>query len=134
MIHHVTLEVDKKQITWELQFWAFLGFNPTGLRRRSRKQPPIHWLVCGDESHAIELLPVDDPQTWGRGHLCYEIDQRRAQILAVHAAGLPMVKIERASDFFGNERRFLHSPSGHVVEVIYCNAVSIKAGPPLEEE
>lgn len=131
MIHHVTYEIDKAKVAQELAFWSCLGFNPTGLRRRSRKQPPIHWILCGDEGHAIELLPVEKPATWGLGHVCYALDQREWEIAWKQVKNFE-IEHEVASNHFGHRRLFLHSPSGHPVEVIQ-GRVSLKAGPPLEE-
>lgn len=131
MIHHVTIEVSKRWITQELEFWSLLGFNPTGLRRLSRKQPPIHWLVCGDESHAVELLPVDEPSNQGLGHLCYELDERRWHIMCFGLGGSCHVRAEKAKPHFCQQRVFLHSLSGTTVEVL-LGRPSIKAGPPIE--
>jgi hypothetical protein len=131
MIHHITYEVNKIYLTQELDFWNLLGFTPTGLRRRTRKQPPIHWLVAGDESHAIELLPVEEPVVQGKGHVCYCLDQRRWEILAFGLGRLRW-EVEQTTAFFGHKRVFLHSPSGHVVELMLGDATT-KAGPPLEE-
>lgn len=133
MIHHITYEVDKRLLSQELDLWSILGFNPTGLRRRTRKQPPIHWLVCGDENTAVELLPVDKRPHQGLGHVSFTLDLRRWQIVTIGLERLTWMWAEDASDYFGNKRMFLHSPSGYKVELILGNP-PIKAGPPLEEE
>jgi hypothetical protein len=133
MIHHLTYEVDKTLIAQEERFWGLLGFTHTGLRRRSRKQPPIHWLVCGDEGHAVELLPVGYRPPQSLGHVAYELDQRRWEIMALGLGGSMDIKYEEASPHFGQKRAFLHSPSGIVVEILLGRA-SVKAGPPLEEK
>jgi hypothetical protein len=132
MIHHVTFEVSKGCITKELEFWSLLGFNPTGLRRRTRKQPPIHWLICGDETFAVELIPVDvgplPDDSQGVGHLCLELGARRWEI-----ASLGMRRFTHRFDPHPDWKHhaFTTSPSGHVVEIC-AFANSIKSGPPLE--
>lgn len=131
MIHHLTFEIDKKLLTEELEFWSLLGFAPTGLRRRSRKQPPIHWLVGGDHGHAVELLPVDVPRVSHLGHVAFAVPQRRWQIATQRAAQLGIYR-ERCDHFDFGQHCYLKSPSGHMVE-LFTNNKALKAGPPLEE-
>lgn len=134
MIHHVTYEIDKKLIAEELQFWSMLGFNPTGLRRRSRKQPPIHWLVSGDETHAVELIPVrlgDDPRPpQGLGHVAFSVSAREWEIVLIKARQGANFEIKT---YPKGIHGFFESPTGHMVEV-FPYYYAIKAGPPLEEK
>jgi hypothetical protein len=134
MIHHVSYEIYKGLFVQELEFWSMLGFNPCcfGPRRRTRKQTIIHWLTSGDESHAVELLPVEDPAIQEVGHLCYVLDQRTWENVHNRHTRFAYGCMEWASDYFGNKRRFLHSPSGNAIEIL-SGAPSLKAGPPLEE-
>lgn len=132
MIHHLAFEVDKKKIAEELSFWACFGYHPTGLRRRSRKQPPIHWLVCGDEGHAVELLPADEPRLWGLGHVCLSLDQRRWEIAIRELARYFPDTVEPGIPRFNVQCNFAFSPTGHVVEFMQSMTCSIKAGPALQ--
>lgn len=116
----------------ELSFWACFGYHPTGLRRRTRKQPVIHWLVCGDETHAVELLPVDMPSPKGLAHVCLSLGQRRWEI-ATAELGRFDFKFEFAAKHFGCFRLFAEAPSGYNVEALLTEHNQIKAGPPLEE-
>lgn len=131
MIHHVSYEVFNNLTAQELSFWSCFGFHPTGLRRRSRKQAPIHWLVCGDEAHAVELLPVDEPSPQGLTHVAYVLPQRRWEIATKEFERFG-VDIEPAQPHLGHERFTVQAPSGYHVEILK-GSPSLKAGPPLTE-
>lgn len=133
MIHHLAFEIDKNKIPEELSFWACLGYHPTGLRRRTRKQPPIHWLVCGDENHAIELLPVENPSPQGLAHVCLSLDRRRWEIATAELQTMHPLPIEYGESHHGAPRFFVKSPSGYYIEGIQTTCNQLKAGPPLQE-
>lgn len=132
MIHHITYEVEKSKLADEKLFWSCLGWTETGLRRRSRKQPPIQWLVNGDEDFAIELIPVGQlhrPFPPDLGHICLSMGQRRWQI-ARDQARLFHFLCEEHPEW--GSHAFFHSPQGYIVEAAEA-LKSIKSGPPLEE-
>lgn len=133
-LHHVTYEINKSLLVRELEFWSLLGFAPTGLRRRSRKQPPIHWLIGGDHDHAVELLPVSEPHILGLGHIALVVPERRWYIAGVMAEryGHQYEVCSAGQHFDFGLHAFFHSPSGHVVE-LFTYKKGLKSGPPLEE-
>lgn len=136
MIHHVTYEVDKRLIAQELDFWAIVGFAPAafGPRRRSRRQPVIHWLIGGDHGHAIELLPVETPRVWHLGHVALSVPQRRWEITTDGLERCGFL-VEDASDKYGGkfgQHAYAKSPTGHVIE-LFTNRMALKWGPPLED-
>lgn len=130
MIQHVAYEIDRDKVAEELLFWSMLGFNPTGLRRLSRKQPPIHWLVCGDESHAVELLPVDRAAIQGLSHVAYAVSQRQWEITLIKARQGANFQIKT---YEKGLHGFFEAPSGYCVELI-TYYWPVKAGPPLLQE
>lgn len=125
-LHHITFEVEKTLIADEERFWGLLGFQPTGLRRRSRKQPPIHWLVSS-EGTAIELIPTI-PRV-DLAHICFVDGNFDLTIRKLFEFS---IRFDEASAYFGFKRAFVHSPGGHTIELL-SGSPSIKAGPPLEE-
>lgn len=134
-LHHLTYEVDEKQLVQELEFWAAVGFCPCafGPRRRSRKQPIIHWLTGGDFPWAIELLPVATPYVQQLGHVCFVVSERRLEVAAKTGEDFGY-KVEREGEGYPNlgKQVFMHSPTGHTVELI-TNKRALKCGPPLQE-
>jgi hypothetical protein len=129
LIHHLTFDVQKHLLVKEIEFWSCLGWNPTGLRRRTRKQPPINWLVCGGEKTAIELIAVDAAMIQGVGHTCIELGQRRYEITTQMLARF---QHEFQPHHSWKEHGFALSPTGHTIEIA-ANLQGPKAGPPLEE-
>lgn len=129
MIHHLTFDVQSQLMTREIEFWSCLGWTPTGLRRRTRKQPPIHWLLSHGESAAVELIAIDRPAIQAVGHVCVELGQRRWEIATQHLA---QFQHEYQAHDSWKDHGFAMSPTGHVIEIA-ANLKSIKAGPPLEE-
>jgi hypothetical protein len=133
MMHHLTYEIDERLITQELEFWSAIGFTPYGSRRRKRGNPPFYfyWCIGGDHGHAIELLPVSEPHLWGLGHVAYCVPLRRWEI-ALKAAARWAIRCELNPQYYDfGLHAFLHSPSGHVVEM-FTNQRALKAGPSLE--
>jgi catechol 2,3-dioxygenase-like lactoylglutathione lyase family enzyme len=111
-LQHVSLETRPADVGAEVAFWALLGF--------SRVEPPgtlgeiATWVQSG--STQIHLLHADDPVRPPRGHVAVVAPAPfEATISALEAAGHAT---EPRTQHWGAARSYVHSPSGHLVEVM----------------
>jgi catechol 2,3-dioxygenase-like lactoylglutathione lyase family enzyme len=115
-IHHVALPTRLQDVEAEVAFWALLGFSvvepPASLRERAT------WVQAPDATQ-IHLLYTDEPVARG-GHVAITAPAFEATITALEAAGhTPQPR----TPHWGAARADVHTPSGHVVELM--------AAPPL---
>jgi catechol 2,3-dioxygenase-like lactoylglutathione lyase family enzyme len=110
-LQHVTLETRRADIEAELAFWALLGFDevqpPTGLRG-------VATWVARDGTQ-IHLLYDDDPVVMPRGHVAVVASDYEAAVGRLGDAGFAVRPTE---EHWGAPRAFVHTPAGHVVEVM----------------
>jgi len=110
-LHHVSLEVTREQVPAELEFWAILGFEqvePPGTLSRVAA-----W--AQRDGTQIHLLFADDPVVPPQGHAAVVAEDWDATIAALRAAGRDP---EERTRHWGAARAFVHTPAGHVVEVM----------------
>jgi catechol 2,3-dioxygenase-like lactoylglutathione lyase family enzyme len=110
-LQHVSLETRPGDAEAEVRFWALLGFarvEPPGtLRERST------WLQSG--ATQIHLLYADDPIVPPRGHVAVVCPDYAETLDALGKAG---VEIDERARHWGAPRCYVHSPAGHLVEVM----------------
>jgi hypothetical protein len=126
MIHHVTIEADKRLIAKEREFWNILGFS-RNLSIVKRNEPD--WLYRPGTKQAIHLHWTGDPAVPEFG--CLALVQtdfdRTVRILRSfgHEVDCDIL------DFWGHPRAYTACPTGHNVELL-AGAPSIQAGMPRE--
>jgi catechol 2,3-dioxygenase-like lactoylglutathione lyase family enzyme len=110
-LQHVSLETRRADVDAELAFWALLGFDevrpPEGLVGVAT------WVAR--EGTQIHLLHADDPVVMPEGHVAVVADDYDAAVGRLHAAGF---EVRPAREHWGAARGFVHTPAGHVVEVM----------------
>ena len=110
-LHHVSLEVTRDQVPAEIEFWAILGFEQV--------EPPgelgglAAWVQR--DGTQIHLLFADDPVVPPKGHAAVVAEDWDAAIAALEDAGHDPEERKR---HWGAPRAFVHTPAGHVVEVM----------------
>jgi catechol 2,3-dioxygenase-like lactoylglutathione lyase family enzyme len=109
-IHHVALPTRLQDVEAEVAFWALLGFSvvqpPPSLRERTT------WVQAADGTQ-IHLLHADEAQT--AGHLAIVAPAFDTTLAVLSAAGHPS---EPRTPHWGAPRAYVHSPSGHLVELM----------------
>lgn len=109
-IHHVALPIRLDDVEAEVAFWALLGFlvvePPPSLRERAT------WLQAPDATQ-IHLLYADEVQT--AGHVAIVAPAFDATLVALSAAGH---QPEPRTPHWGAPRAYVHSPSGHLIELM----------------
>jgi catechol 2,3-dioxygenase-like lactoylglutathione lyase family enzyme len=110
-LQHVSLETRRADVDAELAFWALLGF--------AEVRPPeglvgvASWVArAGTQIH---LLYADEPVVMPEGHVAVVADDYDAAVARLRNAGF---KIRAAREHWGAARGFVHTPAGHVVEVM----------------
>jgi catechol 2,3-dioxygenase-like lactoylglutathione lyase family enzyme len=110
-LQHVSLEVQRDDVPAELRFWALLGFaavEPPGtLGERSA------WAQRGNTQ--IHLVFTDTPAVPSSGHTAVVAEDYEATLAALGDAGH---RAEERARHWGAARAFVHSPAGHLVEVM----------------
>jgi catechol 2,3-dioxygenase-like lactoylglutathione lyase family enzyme len=110
-LQHVSVEVRRETVPAELEFWALLGFG--------RVEPPgtlgeiAAWVQRG--ATQIHLLFSDDPVVPPGGHAAVVAEDFEGTVAALRAAGFDPEEHER---HWGAARAFVHSPGGHLVELM----------------
>ncbi len=111
MIHHVSLELRPAQVEAEVAFWALLGFDevtpPGVLAERAR------WVQR--DGVQVHLVYKDAPAIPSDGHLAVAVDDYDAVVARLRAAGHEAAP---RTEHFGSPRTQVHSPAGHLVEVM----------------
>lgn len=110
-LQHVSVEVTRDQVPGELEFWALLDFeqvDPPGTLSEVAA-----WVQR--DGTQIHLLFADEPVVPPQGHVAVVAEDWDAAIAALRDAGLE--PRERARHW-GAARAFVHTPAGHVVEVM----------------
>jgi catechol 2,3-dioxygenase-like lactoylglutathione lyase family enzyme len=110
-LQHVSLEVRRETVPAELEFWALLGFGrvePSGTLGEIAT-----WLQQG--ATQIHLLFSDDPVVPPGGHAAVVAEDFEVTVAALRAAGFDPEEHER---HWGAARAFVHSPTGHRVELM----------------
>jgi catechol 2,3-dioxygenase-like lactoylglutathione lyase family enzyme len=110
-LQHVSLEIRQGDVPAELRFWALLGFEPVAapgdLAARST------WVQSG--ARQIHLLYTETPVIPPQGHVAVVCPNYAETLAALSAAG---VVIDERARHWGEPRCYVHSPSGHLVEVM----------------
>jgi catechol 2,3-dioxygenase-like lactoylglutathione lyase family enzyme len=110
-LQHVSLEVTREQVPDELAFWAILGFE--------RVEPPgtLSQVAAWTQRDGtqIHLLFADDPVVPPQGHTAVVAEDWDATIATLREAGRDP---EERTRHWGAARAFVHTPAGHVVEVM----------------
>ena len=110
-LQHVSLEVRRDDAPGELRFWALLGFGEV--------EPPgtlagvASWVQRGGTQ--IHLLFDDEPVVPPGGHAAIVVDDFDATVAALRGAGFDPREHER---HWGAARAFVHTPAGHLVELM----------------
>ena len=110
-LQHVSLEVRRDDVPGELRFWRLLGFEevaPAGTLAEVAA-----WTQRG--ATQIHLLFSDDPVIPPSGHSAVVAEDFEATIAALRDAGFTP---EERTRHWGAARAFVHTPAGHVVEVM----------------
>jgi catechol 2,3-dioxygenase-like lactoylglutathione lyase family enzyme len=110
-LQHVSLEVTREQVPAELEFWGLLGFAPV--------EPPgtlsevAAWVQR--DGTQIHLLFADEPVVAPQGHTAVVAEDWDAAIARLRDAGRDP---EEHTRHWGAARAFVHTPAGHLVEVM----------------
>jgi catechol 2,3-dioxygenase-like lactoylglutathione lyase family enzyme len=110
-LQHVSLEIRRADAPAELRFWNLLGFlevEPPGALGNISA-----WVQRG--ATQIHLLFDDDPVVPPGGHAAVVAEDFDATVAALRAAGYDPEEHER---HWGAARAFVHSPTGHRVELM----------------
>jgi catechol 2,3-dioxygenase-like lactoylglutathione lyase family enzyme len=111
-IHHVALPTRRDDVEAEVAFWALLGFSvvepPASLRGRAT------WVQAPDGTQ-IHLLSASEAVAAPGGHVAIIAPAFDATLAALSAAGHPS---EPRTPHWGAPRADVHSPSGHLVELM----------------
>jgi catechol 2,3-dioxygenase-like lactoylglutathione lyase family enzyme len=111
-IHHVALPTRRDDVEAEVAFWALLGFSvvelPASLRGRAT------WVQAPDGTQ-IHLLYADEPVAARGGHVAIIAPAFDTTLAGLDAAGHPT---QRRTPHWGAPRAYVHSPSGHLVELM----------------
>lgn len=109
-VHHVALPTRRDDVEAEVAFWALLEFSvvepPPSLRERAT------WVQAPDATQ-IHLLYTDEVQT--AGHIALVAPAFDATLAALDTAGHPT---EPRTPHWGAPRAYVHSPSGHLIELL----------------
>ena len=119
-IHHVTLPTRRDDVEAEAAFWALLGFSvvqpPASLRERAT------WVQAPDGTQ-IHLLYADDDEVAARGgHVAIIAPAFEATLAALSAARHPT---QSRTPHWGAPRAYVHSPGGHLIELMAAPPPSI---------
>ncbi len=110
-LQHVSLELRRHAVPAELAFWSLLGFArvepPPGLVERAA------WVQR--DGTQIHLLFADAPVVPPEGHCAVVAEDYEATLAALGDAGH---RAEERARHWGAARAFVHSPAGHLVEVM----------------
>jgi catechol 2,3-dioxygenase-like lactoylglutathione lyase family enzyme len=111
-IHHVALPIRRADVEAEVAFWALLGFSvvepPLSLRERAT------W-VQAPYGTQIHLLDADADAVATAGHIAIIAPAFAATLTRLSAAGHIS---EPRTPHWGAPRAYVHSPSGHLVELM----------------
>jgi catechol 2,3-dioxygenase-like lactoylglutathione lyase family enzyme len=111
-LQHVSLETRPGDVDAEVRFWALLGF--------SRVEPPgalgerAAW-VQADDGTQIHLLFTDSPTVLPQGHVAVVCPAYAETLDALSRGGF---EIDERARHWGAPRLYVHSPAGHLVEVM----------------
>ena len=110
-LQHVSLELARADVPRELEFWTLLGFErvepPGELGERSA------WVQR--DGTQIHLLFADEPVVPTQGHSAVVAEDWDAAIARLREAGHDPEERKR---HWGAARAFVHTPAGHLVEVM----------------
>lgn len=110
MLQHIALETRREDVEAEVAFWALLGFTrvegPETLAARAT------WLQSGPTQ--IHLFYADEPRSSGHTAVIAP-PPFDATITALGAAGHTT---QARTPHWGAPRAYVHSPGGHLVEVM----------------
>jgi Glyoxalase/Bleomycin resistance protein/Dioxygenase superfamily len=111
VLHHVSIEVDPKEVDRAVEFWQLLGFK--------RVEAPgelgeyVTWLEhAGTQVHLIHSEAATVPPL---GHAAVVVEDFEATFAALEAAGH---EPERHQELWGEPRAFATMPGGHRVELM----------------
>jgi catechol 2,3-dioxygenase-like lactoylglutathione lyase family enzyme len=111
-IHHVALPIRRNDVEAEVTFWALLGFSvvepPPSLRERAI------WVQAPDDTQ-IHLFYADEPVAASGGHTAIIVSAFDATLTALVDAGHPT---QPRTPHWGARRAYVHSPSGHLIELM----------------
>jgi hypothetical protein len=140
LISHVTMEVNKRLVARELEFWRCLGYDRGGVRSRSTER--TEWLRSrlgnGLVASWVHLIPVDVEDVprsrfgvGGTGHPAVVIGGAYYDALndLVRLGFGPIIEVPVTGGAWGC-RFFAESPSGWRVEVMERGPAAAWPGPP----
>ena len=110
-LQHVSLETRREAVDAEVAFWALLGFEEV--------RPPeglvgvASWVAR--EGTQIHLLYADAPVVMPQGHVAVVAADYEDAVARLRDAGFDL---RPAREHWGAGRSFVHTPAGHVVEVM----------------
>jgi catechol 2,3-dioxygenase-like lactoylglutathione lyase family enzyme len=109
-VQHVALPTLRSDVDAEVAFWALLGFSrvepPESLRERST------WVQAPGGTQ-IHLLYVSEPAH--AGHVAVVAPMFEETTASLRAAGFT---VEPRTPHWGSPRSYVHTPGGHLVEVM----------------
>jgi catechol 2,3-dioxygenase-like lactoylglutathione lyase family enzyme len=112
-IHHVALPVRRDDVEAEVAFWVLLGFSvvegPASLRARAT------WVQAPDGTQIHLLYAEEDAGAALRGHVAIVAPAFDATLAALATAGHPP---EPRTAHWGAPRAYVHSPTGHLIEIM----------------
>jgi catechol 2,3-dioxygenase-like lactoylglutathione lyase family enzyme len=117
MLHHVSIETRPDDVEAELGFWALLGFErvdpPEALQDRAA------WVErAGTQVH---LLYAEQTVVPPQGHIAVVEEDWVRTVARLEGAGF---EVEPRAQHWGVPRAYVHSPGGHLVELMAAPPVS----------
>jgi catechol 2,3-dioxygenase-like lactoylglutathione lyase family enzyme len=110
-LHHVALPTLRADVGAEVAFWALLGFSPIDPPESLRERATWVQAPGGTQIH---LLYVSEPQVRS-GHVAVVAPEFDTTISALESAGFTP---EPRTAHWGAARAYVHSPGGHLVELM----------------
>jgi catechol 2,3-dioxygenase-like lactoylglutathione lyase family enzyme len=110
-LQHVSLELRRDEVPAELGFWSLLGF--TQVEPAGTIGEIAAWVQR--DATQIHLLFAEDPVVPPSGHSAVVAEDFDATLAALREAGFTP---EEHTRHWGAARAFVHSPAGHLVEVM----------------
>ncbi len=111
MIHHASLELRREDCHAEVAFWELLGFAevvpPAVLAERGR------WVQRGEVQ--VHLVFSADPVIPRDGHVAVALADYDAVLARLRGTGHEAAP---RTEHFGSPRTQVHSPAGHLVELM----------------
>jgi hypothetical protein len=111
VLHHVSIEVEPRDIEGAIEFWKLLGFER--IEAPTELGDYVTWLEhAGTQIHLIHAEGATVPPL---GHPAVVVEDFEATFAVLDAAGYAP---ERHRELWGKPRAFATMPGGHKVELM----------------